>query len=136
MIAKYLGIGAGIIIVGLLLWNAQLRLDLANCRAEKLIDDLAAHEAVNKELKEGRDAANKDGERLRQEQADRDKKLDAGLKELSRITVRLNAPRPPVTVMVESEPPVVITPPAGPSCALDRMALDDLRAFLNRGRAP
>lgn len=86
--------------------------------------------------REGRDAANKDGERLRQESAETQRQLKGALVQLADITKRLNAPKPPVTVSVDGPLPVVVTPPAAMSCALERGPLDELTAFLNRGRVP
>jgi len=117
-------------------WTVQtsrLRADLAECRNQQLEANAAVIKARDDGLEEGRVAANADGERLRQEAADRQKDLQNTIDGLRAITARLNAPRPPIVVTAMSEPPIIVMPPMA-SCALDRTALDELQVFLNRGR--
>jgi type IV secretory pathway VirB10-like protein len=113
--------------------TARLRADLLECQNQQLEANEAARAAQDKIRDDAREASNKVGERLRQEAADRAKDLQKEIVDLRAITARLNAPRPPITVTAMSEPPIVITPPVA-SCALDRGVLDELQAFLNRGR--
>ena len=133
MIARYIAIGSGFVILAMGIWVMSLRADLANCRNANIAASLAANELATKSREEGRTAALADGLRLRAEEAERREMLLNTIKGLEGITKRLNAPRPPIVVTATSEPPVVVTPPVA-SCALDRSALDDLTAFLNRGR--
>ncbi len=118
-------------------WSIQvsgLRGELLACeRAAEVAED-AAEKERERILAEGREAANKEGERLREEAAKRQAELQTTIKGLEGITKRLSVPPPPVRVMVENEPPVVISPPAV-SCALDKPTLDELQIFLNRGRS-
>lgn len=113
---------------------ADLRGQLLACeRAAEVAED-AAQAEQKRILDEGRAAANAEGERLRAEAAERQKQLETTIVGLRGITKRLEAPQPPVRVMVENAPPLVISPPAV-SCALDRPTLDELQIFLNRGRS-
>ncbi len=113
---------------------AGLRADLLACEQRQTEANNAILKAQDDGRREGRDAANKDGERLRQEAAETQKQLAGALVQLADITKRLNAPKPPVTVTVDGPLPVVVTPPAAMSCNLERGPLDELQSFLNRGR--
>lgn len=131
-----IGLAAAFVaIIGL--WQVQvarLRADLAECRNQQLEANAAVVKARDDGREEGRIAANADGERLRAEALERQAMLETTITDLRAITARLNAPRPPVRVEVDPAIPVVVTPPAAMSCALDRKALDEMQAFLNRGR--
>lgn len=114
---------------------SRVQQSLIACQDAQADANAAVLAAIEKGREEGRVAAIADGERLRAAEAERATALEKQIADLKGIAARLNAPRPPIAVTATSEPPIVVTPPVA-SCALDRTALDDLRAFLNRSRGP
>lgn len=118
---------------GVPLFYVGYRTQLAECRAMQQEANDAATAAANKAREEGRVAALADAQRLAADEAKRKADADKALADLRAIVARLQRPQPPVTVRVEGGEPIVVTPAVG-MCLLDREAVNDLRAALNRGR--
>jgi hypothetical protein len=119
---------------GFPLFYTGMRTQLAECNdAQRLVNE-AVLAAADKAREEGRATAIADRERLAADDAKRLAESNKTVADLQAIVARLRQPQPPVRVIVDGQPPVVITPPVAMSCDLDRGALDDLRTTLNRGR--
>lgn len=119
---------------GFPLFYTGLRGQLLECRDAQSEANKAAQAVADRAREDGRAAALADRERIAAGDAKRAEESAKAVADLQAIVARLSRPQPPVRVTVESEPPIIITPPVGPSCDLDRGALDDLRERLNRGR--
>lgn len=119
---------------GVPLFYTGMRTQLAECRSAQALANEAAQAAAEKAREEGRQAAAADAKRLDENEAKRQAESDATIADLKDAVRRLNQPRPPVTVHVEGGEPIVVTQAVGGMCALDPMAISDIRAALNRGR--
>lgn len=111
-----------------------LRSQLLACENAQAKANEAAQAAAEKAREDGRVAAIADRERI--EASDKQRAADSAktVADLQAIVARLKQPQPPMRVTVDQPLPLVVTPPVGMSCDLDRSALDDLRERLNRGR--
>lgn len=111
-----------------------LRMQLATCLAAQGLANDAAIKAAEKAREEGRAAALADTDKLAADRAAEKATTQKTISDLQGIVARLQRPQPPVTVRVEGEPPVVVTPSVSQACLMDKDALGDLRERLNRGR--